>query len=45
MEEKEFELDAEGKRNLVGLFGLQYKIDKRNNPELYEREVTGETNK
>ena len=36
MEEKEFELDAEGKRNLVGLFDLLFKIDKRNNPELYE---------
>lgn len=36
MEEKEFELDAESKRNLVGLFDLLYKIDKRNNPELYE---------
>lgn len=45
MEDKELELDSESKRNLVGLFDLLYKIDKRNNPELYknqQKKVSGE---
>jgi hypothetical protein len=33
---QDFFIDEESKRNLVGLYDLLYKIDKRNNPEYYQ---------
>lgn len=33
----EIEIDEEGMKNLVGLFSLLIKIDRRNNPELYKK--------
>jgi hypothetical protein len=35
--------DFESEQNLIGLFALLYKIDKRNNPDLYKRKLI-ETN-
>ena len=32
--------DFESEKNLVGLFTLLQKIDKRNNPDLYKKKLT-----
>jgi hypothetical protein len=34
------EFDFESEKNLVGLFALLQKIDKRNNPDLYKKKLT-----